>query len=146
LIHDLHPVAGTSSTKLLNKIPEDLIVYADASLLKRIFQNLIGNAIHYTPRGEVTLGARSDEMQKMVECWVSDNGAGIPGDLLDKVFDKGQSDPLKEDGRGLGLAIVKSFTEAQGGTVAAESKPGDGSTFRFSLPAKPNPGSGAGPH
>ena len=135
LIHDLHPVAGTSSTQMINKVPDDLVVYADASLLKRIFQNLIANAIRYTPRGEVVLGARELD-DAAVECWVSDNGAGIPQELLDKVFDKGETDPQNESGMGLGLAIVKTFTEAHGGTVTVESKEGVGSTFRFSLPGR----------
>ena len=135
LIHDLHPVAGTASTQMINKVPDDLVVYADASLLKRIFQNLIANAIRYTPRGEVVLGARELE-DGAVECWVSDNGAGIPQELLDKIFDKGEADPHNESGMGLGLAIVKTFTEAHGGKVTVESKEGVGSTFQFSLPGR----------
>ena len=138
LIHDLHPVAGTSSTKLINKVPDDLVVYADASLLRRVYQNLIANAIRYTPRGEVIIGARELDEDRAVECWVSDNGAGIPADLLEKIFDKGETDPENAGGTGLGLAIVQTFTAAHGGTVAAESKEGAGSTFRFSLPAKTN--------
>lgn len=138
LIHDLHPVAGTASTQLSNRVPDDLVVYADANLLRRIFQNLIANAIRYTPRGEVIIGARELAAEGAVECWVSDNGAGIPEELLEKVFDKGETDPEKASGTGLGLAIVKTFTEAHGGTVAVGSKAGAGSTFRFSLPAKAN--------
>ena len=136
LIHDLHPVAGTASTQLVNKVPDDLVVYADASLLRRVFQNLIANAIRYTPRGEVIIGARECGAERDVECWVKDNGAGIPEELLEKVFDKGEVDPENPAGTGLGLAIVKTFTEAHGGTVAVESKEGVGSTFHFSLPAK----------
>src|SRR6186997_2599420 len=86
LIHDLHPVAGTDSTQLINKVPDDLVVYADASLLRRVFQNLIGNAIKYTPRGEVVIGARELGAEGVVECWVSDNGSGIPAALLETVF------------------------------------------------------------
>ena len=93
LIHDLHPVAGTNSTQLINTVPDDLVVYADASLLRRVFQNLIGNSIKYTPRGEVLIGARELAEEGAVECWVSDNGAGIPEELLEKVFDKGETDP-----------------------------------------------------
>lgn len=136
LIHDLHPVAGTSSVRLLNRIPLDLVVYADAALLKRIFQNLIANAIKYTVRGEVTIGAESAASDGTVTCWVSDNGAGIAADLLEKVFDKGETDPEIAGGLGLGLAIVKTFTEAHGGVVHVESESGAGSTFRFTLPAK----------
>jgi two-component system, OmpR family, phosphate regulon sensor histidine kinase PhoR len=134
LIHDLHPVAGTDSTRLNNQVPDDLVVFADASLLRRVFQNLVANAIRYTPRGEVSIGARELDAEGVVECWVSDNGAGIPAELLDSVFDKGEADPASEGGTGLGLAIVKTFVEAHGGTVTVESREGLGSTFRFSLP------------
>ena len=138
LVHDLHPVAGTSSTQLLNEVPDDLVVYADASLLRRVLENLIANAIKYTTRGKVILGARELGAEGAVECWVSDNGAGIPEGLLEKIFDKGETDPEDAVGTGLGLAIVKTFIEAHGGTVAVKSKEGCGSTFRFSLPAKAN--------
>jgi signal transduction histidine kinase len=129
-------VAGPDSTRLINQVPDDLVVYADADLLKRVFQNLIANAIKYTARGEVTLGARALEGEGGVEAWVTDNGAGIPEDLLAKVFEKGETDPDESGGLGLGLAIVKKFTEAHGGKVTAESQVGAGSTFRLSLPLK----------
>ncbi len=138
LIHDLHPVAGTASTQLINRVPDDLVVYADASLLRRVFQNLIANAIKYTPRGEVVIGARELGAEGTVECWVSDNGTGISAELLEKVFEKGETDPVNEGGMGLGLAIVKTFIEAHGGQVTVESQAGVGSTFRFSLPTKAN--------
>jgi len=134
LIHDLHPVAGTSSTQLLNRVPEDLSAYADASLLRRIFQNLIANAITFTPRGEVEIGARQRNGES-VECWVRDNGAGIPTDRLQGVFDKHETTTPDDAGAGLGLAIVKTFVEAHGGTVSVESTEGIGSIFCFTLPA-----------
>ena len=137
LIHDFHPVAGTASTQLINKVPDDLVVYADASLLRRVFQNLIANAITYTSRGEVIIEARELGAEGAVECWVSDNGAGIPEERLGKVFDQLETDPQKEGGLGLGLAIVKTFVEAHDGKVTVESKEGLGSTFRLTLPARP---------
>lgn len=136
LIHDLHPVAGTSSTQLINNIPENLAAYADAGLLRRVFQNLVANAIKYTPRGEVVIGAREPGAEGAIECWVSDNGAGIPEDRLEIIFDKLETDPEKEDGTGLGLAIVKTLVEAHGGKVTVESKEGVGSTLRFTLPGR----------
>lgn len=136
LIHDLHPVAGTGSTQLRNHVPEDLVVYADASLLRRIFQNLIANAINYTPRGEVLITASEIEGGGGTECTVSDNGDGIAEDQLAKIFDKYESNPEQPGGLGLGLAIFKAFVDAHDGTVTVESKPGVGTTFRFTLPAR----------
>ncbi len=136
LIHDLHPVAGTDSTRLINEVPDDLVIYADANLMRRVFQNLIGNAIRYTPRGEVVIGARAASADGAVECWVRDNGAGIPMALVEAVFEKGETDPDVAGGTGLGLAIVKTFTEAHGGTVTVESTEGAGSTFRLALPGR----------
>ena len=140
LLDDLHPVAGTADTQVRNQVPDDLVLFADASVLRRVFQNLIANAIRYAPGGEVVVGARELEAQGVVECWVSDNGAGISAEFLEKIFDKGETDPEASGGTGLGLAIVKTFIEAHGGTVTAESALGVGSTFRFSLPATPQPG------
>ncbi len=136
LIHDLQSVAAANSTKLINKVPDDFVVYADASVLRRVLQNLIANAIKYTPGGAVMIGARELEAEGAIECWVRDNGAGIAEESFDKVFDKGETDPDNEGGTGLGLAIVKTFIVAHGGTVTVESKEGVGSTFRFSMPTK----------
>ena len=136
LVYDLHPVAGTSSTHLINQVPEDLVVYADAGLLRRVFQNLIANAINYTARGRIVISADKISDEEGVEVSVIDNGDGIPVERLDTVFEMSETDPLKEGGLGLGLAIVKTFVEAHGGTVTAESKEGVGSKFRFTLPPR----------
>jgi two-component system phosphate regulon sensor histidine kinase PhoR len=137
LIHDLHPFAGTGTTHLTNAVPEDFVVYADASLLRRVFQNLIANAIAYTPRGEVVVGAQQGSEPGTAECFVRDNGQGIPEDRREAVFDKHETDTEKPGGLGLGLAIVKTFVEAHGGTVTLETELGVGSTFRFTLPGQP---------
>ena len=134
LVHELHPIAGTGSTLLKNTIPLDLRIYADASLLVRIFQNLIANAITHTPRGEVVIGATEPGTAAKVEFWVSDNGSGIPADRLPHVFEKYETAHQDQHGAGLGLAIVKTFVEAHGGIVTVESEPGAGSTFRITLP------------
>lgn len=134
LVRDLHPIAETNSTQLANKIPQELTVYADASLLKRVFQNVVANAIKYTPRGEVVIGAREAGAEGGIEVWVSDNGTGIPEDRLETIFEKLETDADRDDGTGLGLAIVKSLVEAHGGKVSVESSQDTGSVFRFTLP------------
>jgi two-component system, OmpR family, phosphate regulon sensor histidine kinase PhoR len=133
LVSDLSPLADASNLSLLNRVPEELTAFADANMLTLIFQNLISNAIDYTPNGEVIIGAREVKESAAVECWVSDNGAGIPADRLEKVFDKLETDPDKGSGMGLGLAIVQQFVEAHGGQVSVESELGQGSTFRFTI-------------
>ena len=138
LTHNLHPIADANRTRLINDVPDDLVVFADAGLLRRILQNLIANAIKYTPDGAVTIGARDlgegEGGGAGVECWVSDTGAGIAEAMSSKVFEKGETDPEAEGGLGLGLAVVKSFVEAHGGAVSVHSEAGVGSTFRVSLP------------
>ncbi len=136
LIEELQPVADASGSRLINQVPDDLVVFADASLLKRVLQNLTANAIKHTLRGEIVIGAADRAQGEAVECWVRDNGTGIAAALIDKVFDKGETDSADAGSTGLGLAIVQTFVEAHGGRVAVESKQGAGSTFRFSLPVK----------
>ena len=143
LIYALSPVAKTAGTRLINNVPYEFVLYADAGLLRRLLQNLMANAIKYTPQGEIIIGAQELVEQGFIECWVSDNGAGIPSALIDKVFDKGETDSEHEGGMGLGLAIVKSFAEAHGGGVSVESTEGRGATFRFTLPTKATVLSGA---
>ena len=133
---DFALVAESAGTQIVNRVPDDLVVYADASVLQRILQNLVTNAVKYTPNGVVTIGAKVVVDDHSVACWVSDNGKGIPEDMQEKIFDKGETDAERDDGTGLGLAIVQTFTEAHGGTVTVKSAPGAGSTFRFTLPGK----------
>jgi signal transduction histidine kinase len=135
LIHDLHLLAGTAGARLVNEVPEDLSAYADASVMRRVVENLITNAIKYTPRGKIVIGAR-DSGGGAVEMWVADDGAGIPADRLARIFDMLETDPDRADGIGLGLSIVKTFVEAHGGQVTVESQEGVGTTFRFTLPGR----------
>jgi signal transduction histidine kinase len=134
LIHDLRPIAGTGSTSLINRVPEDLTVFADATLIKRVFQNLIANAINHTPYGEVTIVA--SRVGRVVHCEVKDNGSGIAPERLPHIFEKYESDHNSSSAIGLGLTICKAFVEAHGGVIVAESRVGEGAAFHFSLPDK----------
>jgi two-component system phosphate regulon sensor histidine kinase PhoR len=135
LILDLRAISSRSDIQVVNEIPHSLSVFADAGLVSQVFQNLLGNAFKYAAQGRVVVNASSEA--GLVTCIVHDNGAGIPLDMLSKVFDKLATDPEKE-GTGLGLAIVKQIVEAHGGTVTAESDQGAGATFRFTIPAPPS--------
>jgi signal transduction histidine kinase len=136
VFRNLAPVAGTNSTELVNRVPAELTVYADAGMLTRILQNLVSNAIRYAPRGSVTVSAEVADDDGSVECSVSDNGEGISSEMLEKVFEKFETDHEQENSTGLGLAIVKEFVEAHGGEVSVRSEVGKGSTFRFTLPGR----------
>ena len=137
LIQDLQPVAGPNRTELINDVPDEFEVYADAGLLQRIFQNLLANAIRYTPAGTVTISACRPIDRRSIECIIRDTGVGIAEERLDKIFDKFEGDTENESSAGLGLAIFKTFVEAHGGEIFIESKLGFGSVIRFTLPDKP---------
>ncbi|WP_223643317.1 cell wall metabolism sensor histidine kinase WalK [Corallococcus sp. EGB] len=120
-------------------------VRADRARLVRVFQNLVGNAIHFTPPGgHILLKAarRGDQVCFRVE----DSGPGIDTRSLPHVFDRfWQAIHARKAGAGLGLAIVKGLVEAHGGRVWVESQPGHGAAFFFTLPALPQGGNAASP-
>jgi signal transduction histidine kinase len=131
LVHDLRSVSSKHDVEVQNEIPRSLTICADAGLISQVFQNLLGNAFKYAASGQVVVSATDEG--GMVTCTVRDNGAGIPLEMLTKVFDKLATDPHKE-GTGLGLTIVKQIVEAHGGKVSAESTQGAGATFSFTIP------------
>ena len=114
-------------------------VWADRDRVQQVFENLVGNAVKFTPPGgRITLGAatRGDG----VLFWVRDTGEGIPASDLPHVFDRfWQAHETRRFGAGLGLAIVKGIVESHGGGVWAESKLHEGTTIFFTLPRAPRP-------
>lgn len=111
-------------------------VMADSERVEQIIINLIGNALRYTPHGSVTIQAWQDSDKIWVA--VVDTGQGISSDDLPRVFERfwrsDRSRDRSSGGTGIGLAISRRLVELQKGTIEAESKLGQGSTFRFSLP------------
>jgi signal transduction histidine kinase/uncharacterized MnhB-related membrane protein len=108
----------------------------DATALSQVFANLLGNALKYLQPGRpglVEIGGRAEGAQ--VHYWVRDNGAGIPESARPRLFQVFQRfHPKLAEGEGMGLAIVKRVVERHGGAVTAQSAPGGGTTFHFSLP------------
>jgi PAS domain S-box-containing protein len=112
-------------------------VRADTDRLDRILMNLLGNALKYsTYPARVTLSAEVEGNEVRIS--VRDQGTGIPPEDLPRVFDRyfraGQARTIYHEGLGLGLFITKGLVEAHGGRIWAESTPGVGSTFTFTLP------------
>ena len=106
-------------------------VQADKRAARTILDNLLSNAIRYTPpEGEILLGA--EEIKEFVQFTVRDTGRGIEADRLGAIFDRMSS--FSEKNSGLGLALVRRLVEQMGGQIAVESRLGHGSTFRFTLP------------
>jgi signal transduction histidine kinase len=124
-------------------------VRGDAGLLRRLVLNLLDNAAKYSERpAPVTLAVRPDAGGAALE--VRDRGIGVAAEDLPRLFTPffrtDRSRARGTGGTGLGLALAKRIAEAHGGTIEAESAPGEGTTFRVRLPAAPAAGAGtAGP-
>lgn len=138
-------VAATAPTRRIEQAPaEPVWIRADETRLDQILANLVGNAVKFTPAdGRVMVGvsARAGEAVLRVE----DTGAGIPADLLPRIFDlfvQGQTGLHRGDaGLGVGLTLVKRLVDLHGGRIeVASDGPGRGSTFtvRFPLTARPD--------
>ena len=107
------------------------VVKADRRALRSILDNLLSNALRYTPQdGEILLAA--EEIKNFVQFTVRDTGRGIEAERLSTIFDRFNT--FSEKGSGLGLALVRRLVESLGGQIAVESRLGHGTTFRFTLP------------
>jgi len=111
-------------------------VLIDPRRIRQVLMNLIGNAIKYSSRGQITVACEVEADKVVVS--VSDQGEGIPPQYLDKIFERffqvDSTTTRRVGGSGLGLAISRSIIEAHDGRIWAESAIGQGSTFRFTLP------------
>lgn len=133
----MQPLAKQRDIRLqFESVNPPVLAFVDRERVLRVLSNLLGNAIKFSPKlSKVVVKVRSD--QQFVYISVADNGPGIPDAQLPAIFDKfWQARKTAEQGAGIGLAVVKTIVEAHGGTVKAESHPGIGSTFTFSLPRR----------
>ena len=118
-------------------VPAELEVIVDKSQIERVFINLIGNAVKFTPKKKnISLTAKAKK--NFVQVDISDTGIGMPKDVQEKIFDEFYrvDNPINEKvkGTGLGLSLVKNIVEAHQGSIWMESEVGVGSTFSFLLP------------
>ena len=132
-----------SSTQLLTELDQHLpSIEADAVRFRQLLHNLIKNALdalHENAGGRVIVTSRwiRNADFNNIEITVSDNGSGIPAEILSTLFEPGVT--RKAKGSGLGLAVVKKIVEEHGGIVWAENNPEDGACFGVRLPLSPHP-------
>ncbi len=128
----------------------------DGPRLRQILLNLLGNAIKFTPAGEVSVSVRRGEPDHWIQIEVRDTGIGIAPEDLERIFEPFQQAEQAANrrfgGTGLGLAIVRQVLRAMGGWIHARSEPGQGSCFEITLPLPlartahgPGPASRPGP-
>ena len=142
----LYSKARDNGVQLIGAIEPDLptLVKGDATRLRQILMNLVGNAVKFTKKGEIVIGLSqvSDaEGRAMYRFSVKDTGVGIESDQVGLIFDSfAQADvstTREYGGTGLGLAISKQLVELMGGTIGVDSQIGQGSTFWFEVPLEP---------
>lgn len=138
VLDTLNPLAGQKSHQMVKRAAPDISVRADATRLKQILINLMGNAIKFTPEGgKIELAAQRDGESVRIE--VRDSGPGIPPEEQKRIFEAfyrlNRGD--KAEGTGLGLAITQRLVELHGGQLGLDSQPGSGSCFYFTLSIVP---------
>ena len=133
------PLARKKNIELKSNMSRNLpAVMADENRLQQILLNIIGNAIKFTDTGSVTVDASiNEETPGLVTIRVADTGIGIPGDMINSIFDPylqaGGVNRNVYEGSGLGLTITKNLVELHGGSIGALSELNKGSVFFFTL-------------
>ncbi|QJW92659.1 sensor histidine kinase [Frigoriglobus tundricola] len=134
----IRPLADANTITVSVRTDDDLALETDAAKLREVLMNLLHNAVEYNkPGGSIELVARADGTAAVFE--VRDTGIGIPADLQEKIFERFYRADASRHATGvhagLGLAIVKEYVSRLNGTIALESEPGAGTTFRVTLAA-----------
>lgn len=130
------PLARESSIDLKAELPRELpTIPADRERVLQVFQNIIENALRFTPEGG-SVTVRAQEVPEGVRFTVQDTGSGIEPDVLPHLFDRfWQARKSARGGAGIGLSIARGIVEAHGGQIEAESTPGVGTSISFTLPS-----------
>jgi len=141
LAHDVYEkyqkLAAGKQINIKLDVEENLpLVFADISLVERVIQNLMDNAIKFTPEtGQVIIAMSSDDKDVFIS--IKDSGPGIPEDQQAYIFERFKKAEANKDssiGAGLGLAIAKKIVEIHESTISVISKPNQGTVFQFNLP------------
>ncbi len=132
---------GSPGVEIRVEGPPELVVVADKARVRQALDNLVSNAVKHSPRGKWVLIKLSSDLRSGTEhahIDVIDHGAGVPPELLPRIFDRFVTG-AKASGIGLGLYLASRIAAAHGATLTVNSPPGDGATFRLSLPVSGPP-------
>ena len=132
------PQALIKNISLVSDRIEDIEIFADQNMIRTVLRNLVSNAVKFSfPGGVIELDSFIDDNKLTIT--VTDHGTGIPPEALDKLFNLSEQTittkgTANEKGTGLGLILCREFIEKNGGSIAAKSEMGKGSTFGIMLP------------
>jgi two-component system OmpR family sensor kinase len=136
MLEDIARTLSGPDRPVVVKVSEDMIVLADPARLRQCLENVISNAVKYSPKGGTVtvLAARSKEGDRsMARIEVLDEGPGIPPEILPRIFERFVTGRRRE-GLGLGLYLARRIAVLHGGNLSVESTPGRGTTFRLTIP------------
>ncbi|MBW4653269.1 MAG: PAS domain S-box protein [Kaiparowitsia implicata GSE-PSE-MK54-09C] len=137
IVEDLEPLVAKSRATLTNQVPPDLpLVTADPVQLRRVFENLVTNALHHNPPG-VAITIEGEVEEDMIQIGLADNGAGMDAETCDRLFNRYSRGPnvgRHSTGIGLGLYLCQQIIIAHGGQIGVDSALGQGARFWFTLP------------
>jgi PAS domain S-box-containing protein len=137
IVADLEFLLVKNQAKINNLILSDLpIIYADSLQVRRVFENLISNALNHNPPGlQITLQATLEG--ENIRCFVQDNGVGMSEEQCAQVFERyARGNRARSTGIGLGLYLCRQIINAHGGEIGVTSSPSLGASFWFTLPIK----------
>lgn len=139
----LGSLAVKKNIQLINQVEEQIKVYADINMITSVIQNLVSNALKFTHTdgtGKVIL--RAEMQQEQVHIYIQDTGLGMTKNQIDTLFEPkitfSRQGTLGEKGTGLGLVLCKRFIDLNQGQISVQSKEGEGTVFKVTLPAANN--------
>jgi signal transduction histidine kinase len=139
VIHSLHFISSSKKVQIKTdfRVKDSIQVLCDSDAIKQVIMNLTDNALKYTPEGgEVIISTASGDKEVIIS--VKDTGLGIPEEDIPRIFERfyrvEKTRSRDMGGSGLGLSIVKHIIELHNSKITVQSKPGEGTEFRFGLP------------
>ena len=135
----LNTLAIKKNIQLIDLVPDDLKVYADINMVTSVLQNLVSNALKFTyVDGSGTVTIRAEKSEYTVNIYIQDTGLGMSQSQIDALFQPRLTASFKgtagEKGMGLGLVLCQRFVDLNQGKISVQSKEGEGTTFKVSLP------------